>query len=164
MNLPRSQEGVNTEVRWLIRRGEVSPLAPALRAYATPLSGGAAPATPPPGGPRPPGPPINNINFCVELTLIIKFLLSLRVVYSDILGRFRYGGIPMKRYCIKCEPGRVEYLDIIEENREGYFVRVTRIKDGYKKVIEELLSRHLFDICLKTGYIYKAERTIASVA
>jgi hypothetical protein len=70
----------------------------------------------------------------------------------------------MKRYCIKCEPGRVEYLDIINENSEGYIIRVTRIKDGYEKVIEELLSRHLFDICLKTGFIYKTERIIASVA
>jgi hypothetical protein len=70
----------------------------------------------------------------------------------------------MKRYCIKCESDRVEYLDIISENSEGYIIRVTRIKDGYEKVIEEPLSRHLFDICLKTGYIYKAERTRASVA
>jgi hypothetical protein len=70
----------------------------------------------------------------------------------------------MKRYCIKCEPGRIEYLDIINENSEGYIIRVTRIRDGYEKVIEEPLSRHLFNICLKTGFIYKTERTIASVA
>jgi hypothetical protein len=81
---------------------------------------------------------------------------------------FRYFEKPteesMKRYCIKCEPGRAEYLDIVNENSEGYIIRVTRIKDGYEKVIEELLSRHLFDICLKTGYIFKAERASASVA
>jgi hypothetical protein len=70
----------------------------------------------------------------------------------------------MKRYCIKCEPGRVEYLDIIHEDSEGYSIRVTRIKDGYEKVMEVLLSRHLFNMCLKTGYIYKTERTVASVA
>ncbi|MDR0387500.1 MAG: hypothetical protein LBH57_05645 [Treponema sp.] len=70
----------------------------------------------------------------------------------------------MKRYCIKSEPGRVEYMDIINENSEGYIIRVTRIRDGYEKVIEEILSRHLFNICLKTGFIYKAERIAASVA
>lgn len=70
----------------------------------------------------------------------------------------------MRRYCIRCESGRVEYLDIIRENSEGYIIRVTRIKDGYEKVIEELLSRHLFNICLKTGFIYKTERTAVSVA
>jgi hypothetical protein len=75
-----------------------------------------------------------------------------------------YGGQDMKRYCIKCAPGGVEYLDILNENSEGYIIRVTRIRDGYEKVIEELLSRHLFNICLKTGFIYKTERTIASVA
>ncbi|MDR2247526.1 MAG: hypothetical protein LBE17_12800 [Treponema sp.] len=70
----------------------------------------------------------------------------------------------MKCYCIKCEPDRVEYLDIISENSEGYIIRLTRIRNGYEKVIEGPLSRHLFDICLKTGYIYKAERTKISAA
>ncbi|MDR2071276.1 MAG: hypothetical protein LBP81_07690 [Treponema sp.] len=70
----------------------------------------------------------------------------------------------MKRYCIKCGSDRVEYLDIIGENSEGYTIRITRIKDGYEKVVEEFLSRNLFDTCLKTGYIYKMEGTIASVA
>ncbi|MDR0758497.1 MAG: hypothetical protein LBF74_00040 [Treponema sp.] len=70
----------------------------------------------------------------------------------------------MKCYCIRCEPDRVEYLDIISENSEGYIIRVTRIKDGYEKVIEEPLSRRLFDLCLKTGYIYQAEKVRTSVA
>jgi hypothetical protein len=70
----------------------------------------------------------------------------------------------MKRYRIKCEPGRIEYLDIVNENTDGYIIRVTRIKDGYEKVIEECLSRRLFNICLKTGFIYKAEQSAAPAA
>jgi hypothetical protein len=70
----------------------------------------------------------------------------------------------MKRYCIKCEPDRIEYLDIINENNDGYIIRVTRIKDGCKKIIEEHLSRCLFNICLKTGFIYKAGKNAASAA
>jgi hypothetical protein len=70
----------------------------------------------------------------------------------------------MKRYSIKCEPGRIEYLDIIDENSEGYAIRVTRIRDGYEKVIEEPLSRHLFDVCLKTGFIYQMKTAAGSVA
>ena len=70
----------------------------------------------------------------------------------------------MKRYHIKCETGRTEYMDILTENPEGYLVRVTKIKDGDEKVFEEPLSRRLFDVCLKTGYIYEKENSSPSVA
>jgi hypothetical protein len=70
----------------------------------------------------------------------------------------------MRRYCIKCAPGRVEYFDILKENEEGFLVRVTRIKDGDEKTIEDFMSRGLFDICFKTGYIYLMESAAASVA
>jgi hypothetical protein len=70
----------------------------------------------------------------------------------------------MKRYCIKCAPGRVEYFDILRENDEGLMVRVTRLKDGDEKNIEDFMSRQLFDICLKTGYIYQMESAAVSVA
>ncbi|GAB1481296.1 hypothetical protein MASR2M78_01110 [Treponema sp.] len=58
----------------------------------------------------------------------------------------------MKRYCIKCEPGRVEFLDILRETEDGFQVRVVRMKDGYDKVVEEFMPRHLFQICLSTGH------------
>jgi hypothetical protein len=54
-----------------LRRGEVSPLAPALRASATPLSG-ALPRNAPLRGPRPPGPPINNVTSTGYLLLVAK--------------------------------------------------------------------------------------------
>lgn len=61
----------------------------------------------------------------------------------------------MKRYCIKSRSGRTEYLDIVREIEDGFLIRLTRISDGNEKIIEESLTRHLFDICLKTGYIYE---------
>jgi hypothetical protein len=63
----------------------------------------------------------------------------------------------MKRYCIKCRAGKVEYIDILRETEEGYLIRFTRIRDGYEKTSEETMTRHLFNICLKTGYIYEYE-------
>jgi hypothetical protein len=69
----------------------------------------------------------------------------------------------MKRYSIKCRPGRVEYFDIIEESEDSYLVRLTRINDGSEKVFEETLTRHLFNICLKTGFIYE-QRSKTAVA
>jgi len=51
----------------------------------------------------------------------------------------------MKRYCVKCETDRVEFLDVLRETEEGYMVRVIRVKDGYDKVVEEFMTRHLFE-------------------
>lgn len=70
----------------------------------------------------------------------------------------------MKRYCIKCEAGRIEFLDILKETEDGFVTRVVRVKDGYEKVVEEFMPHHLFEICLKTGFIYKIEEAAATVA
>jgi len=70
----------------------------------------------------------------------------------------------MKRYCIKCETGRVEFLDVLRETEDGFMVRVIRVKDGYDKIIEEFLPHHLFEVCLKTGYLYEMKEAAHSVA
>jgi hypothetical protein len=64
----------------------------------------------------------------------------------------------MKRYCIKCREGKSEYLDVIRETEDGFLVRLTRISDGNERIIEESMTRHLFEICVKTGYIYQADK------
>lgn len=61
----------------------------------------------------------------------------------------------MKRYCIKCRMGRAEYIDIVKEIEDGYLIRLTRVYEGGEKSSEETITRHLFNICLKTGYIYE---------
>ena len=63
----------------------------------------------------------------------------------------------MKRYCVKCRAGRIEFLDILSENDDGYRVRLTRVSDGSEKIIEESMTRHLFNMCVKAGYIYELE-------
>jgi len=63
----------------------------------------------------------------------------------------------MKRYCIKCRSGRIEFFDVIAENDDGYRINLHRLSDGNEKIVEETMPRHLFDICLKTGYIYELE-------
>jgi hypothetical protein len=70
----------------------------------------------------------------------------------------------MKRYCIKCRTGRIEYFDIISENDEGYKIRHTRLSDGSEKTVEESMSKHLFNICVKTGYIFELEENEVVVA
>jgi hypothetical protein len=70
----------------------------------------------------------------------------------------------LKRYYIKCISDRLEYFDILKETQDGFLVKVTRKKDESEKVIEEFLARSLFDICLKTGYIYELDKKTSSVA
>ena len=70
----------------------------------------------------------------------------------------------MKRYCVKCEPGRVEFLVVIRESESGYQVRVVRVKDGWEKVVEQSMPKALFETCLKTGYIYEVKEAATSVA
>ncbi|GHU85763.1 hypothetical protein FACS189473_4960 [Spirochaetia bacterium] len=69
-----------------------------------------------------------------------------------------------RRYYIKCEADRMEFLDILSETGEGYRVRVTRIKDGYEKSIEDFLTKELFELCLKTAYLTTCEETESSAA
>ena len=59
----------------------------------------------------------------------------------------------MKRYSVKCLPGNTEYLDILEESDKEFLVRFTRHSNGYVKTTEETITRHLFNICVQTGYI-----------
>ena len=59
----------------------------------------------------------------------------------------------MKRYYVKSRTGRNEYLDILSENDDGYMIRLTRISDGNEKITEINIPRHLFMLCIKTGYI-----------
>ncbi|MDR2096233.1 MAG: hypothetical protein LBP76_12080 [Treponema sp.] len=70
----------------------------------------------------------------------------------------------VKRYNIKNQTGKIEYFDIIKEIEDGYLVRLTRISDGNEKILDSFLTRHLFEICLKTGYISQFESNADSVA
>ena len=63
----------------------------------------------------------------------------------------------MKRYCVKCRAGRIEFFDILSEKDEGFIIRLCRLSDGNEKIVDEFMSRHLFDICLRAGYIYELE-------
>jgi hypothetical protein len=93
----------------------------------------------------------------------VVFPLHLQIQISDNKGIF-IGGFRMKRYCVKCRAGRIEYIDIIKETSDGFLIRLTRLSDGNEKIIEEAMTRHLFDICLKTGYIYEMTAEASSVA
>jgi len=76
----------------------------------------------------------------------------------------RYGGIIMKRYCIRSREGKLEYFDIMSETDSEYKIRRTQLVEGTARTIEETMSRQLFDMCFKTGYIFEMETAEAIVA
>ena len=59
----------------------------------------------------------------------------------------------MKRYCLKSQPGKIEYFDILSEDDDGFKIKLTRIFEGSEKITETSIPRHLFNFCLRTGYI-----------
>jgi len=58
----------------------------------------------------------------------------------------------------------MEYIEIINEIEDGFLIRMTRLYEGFEKISEETISRHLFELCLKTGHIYEMKGRIAKVA
>jgi hypothetical protein len=68
----------------------------------------------------------------------------------------------MKRYNVKCQPGKNEYVEILEETDDEYRVRFTRMNGGNEKTSEETITRHLFNICVQTGYLYQMETAVSA--
>ena len=62
----------------------------------------------------------------------------------------------MKRYSIRCQTGKIEFIDILREIEDGYIIRLTRLNDGSERTSEETITRHLFNICVKTGYLQES--------
>jgi hypothetical protein len=44
-------------------------------------------------------------------------------------------------------------VDVLHESDSGYNIRLTRRSDGNERVFEQFIDRHLFDICVKTGFL-----------
>ncbi len=63
----------------------------------------------------------------------------------------------MKNYYIRGLTGSSDYLSLLDETDGVYAVRIYRDQDGYEKVIDDVMSRELFESCLRTGYILEME-------
>jgi hypothetical protein len=61
----------------------------------------------------------------------------------------------MTRYAIKSDPNRTEFVDVLNETSNGFMVRVTREIDGYAKVLDDFMSKELFETCVNTGFLYE---------
>jgi len=59
----------------------------------------------------------------------------------------------MKRYRIKTMPGQLAFLEIVSDLGDDYRVRITRRFEGYDTTEEQTMTKHLFDLCVRTDYL-----------
>lgn len=72
------------------------------------------------------------------------------------MSKINYMEAVMDCYILKSHSQTNDYMTIVKEMDEGYIVRIVRDKDGYEEIINDFISKTLFDSCLRTGYITKA--------
>jgi len=68
----------------------------------------------------------------------------------------------MKNYYIRSNPGCADYLSVLRETEENLVVRIYRDLDGYEKIIDDLMTRELFESCIRTGYLTEMEENKAA--
>ena len=61
------------------------------------------------------------------------------------------------RYRVKSVAGVETYLDLLRSRREGYDIRITSVTDRSVKETDEFISTHLFEACIRTGYLVPCE-------
>ncbi|MFA7565654.1 MAG: hypothetical protein WCY01_01405 [Alkalispirochaeta sp.] len=67
----------------------------------------------------------------------------------------------MKRFEIKSAPGQRAVLNIAADRPDGLHVTITRFFDGYETTETDIMTRELFDICVRTGYLTALPETAA---
>lgn len=70
----------------------------------------------------------------------------------------------MIQYKVKSSEGVQSFLEITKERNDGYDVLITCVYEDYKKEMREFINSHLFDICVRTGYLTPVEEQVHSLA
>lgn len=73
-----------------------------------------------------------------------------------------HGQYLMKQFRVKGVRGVDTYVRLIGENSEGYVILITSVSDTGVRETEETISRHLFDACVRTGYLNECRELIAA--
>jgi len=63
----------------------------------------------------------------------------------------------MECYTLKSHKNANDYMTIVKKVTDGFVVRIVRDRDGYNEVVTDFISKSLFESCIRTGYITKAE-------
>ena len=70
----------------------------------------------------------------------------------------------MIQYKVKSSEGVQSFLEIQKERTDGYDVLITCVYEDYQKEMTEFINRHLFDICVRTGYLTPVEEPVQTLA
>jgi hypothetical protein len=66
-----------------------------------------------------------------------------------------------KQYKVKGIAGVETYLEVMREETEGYRILIRTYADDHSiKESEEFISFHLFDACLRTGYLTECRELV----
>ncbi len=63
------------------------------------------------------------------------------------------------KYLLKGTPGTS--IVVLDEKEENISLLVTRNIEGYKEQKKEMMKKEMFNLCLKTGYIFPNETALA---
>lgn len=73
-----------------------------------------------------------------------------------------HGQYLMKQFRVRGVRGVETYVRMLGENSEGYVILITSTSDTGVRETEETISRHLFDACVRTGYLAETQELIAA--
>ena len=64
---------------------------------------------------------------------------------------------PGTQYQVKGIAGVKTYLEVLHERRDGYDILITSVKDKSVKESHDYISRHLLEMCVRTGYLQECK-------
>ncbi len=64
----------------------------------------------------------------------------------------------MVQYRVKGDALITTYVEIAEEIGDSYRVIMKRVSDSSVREQSELMSKHLFELCLRTGFLTKVDQ------
>lgn len=70
----------------------------------------------------------------------------------------------MKSYSLKSLGNKNDYMTILNEQENGFVIRIVRDQDGYEDTKTDFLSKELFESCIRTGYLTEIEPAAAAIS
>ena len=65
----------------------------------------------------------------------------------------------MVQYRVKGDAQFTTYVEIAEEIGDSYRVIMKRVSDSSVREQTEMMSKHLFELCLRTGFLTKVQES-----
>ena len=72
---------------------------------------------------------------------------------TPIIRLYAYTEAQMKDYKIQGNNEYTTYVSLVEEFDDSYKVIIKKTSDSFTKEKTEMLSKHLLELCVRTGYM-----------